>query len=66
MFLNICVNYKSSRMKTYIIPESCSFDLLQKSAFMDVYTNVGLIALVFGIALALLSPFLKKGMHGIN
>jgi POT family proton-dependent oligopeptide transporter len=43
-----------------------SFDLLQKSAFMDVYTNVGLIALVFGIALALLSPFLKKGMHGIN
>jgi POT family proton-dependent oligopeptide transporter len=43
-----------------------SFDLLQKSAFMDVYTNVGLIALVFGIVLALISPLLKRGMHGIN
>jgi hypothetical protein len=33
---------------------------------MDVYTNVGLIALVFGIVLALASPLMKKGMHGIN
>ena len=43
-----------------------AFDIIQKSAFMDAYTNVGLIALLVGIALALLSPFLKKGMHGIN
>ena len=43
-----------------------AFDIVQKSAFMDVYTNVGLIALVFGIVLALASPLMKKGMHGIN
>ena len=42
------------------------FDIVQKTAFMDVYTNVGLIALVFGIVLALSSPLMKKGMHGIN
>ena len=43
-----------------------AFDVVQKTAFMDVYTNVGLIALVFGIVLALASPLMKKGMHGIN
>ena len=43
-----------------------AFDIVQKTAFMDVYTNVGLIALVFGIVLALASPLMKKGMHGIN
>ena len=43
-----------------------SFDIVQKTAFMDVYTNVGLIALVFGVVLALASPLMKKGMHGIN
>ena len=42
------------------------FTLAQKSAFMDVYTNVGLIALFVGILLALFSPLMKKGMHGIN
>jgi hypothetical protein len=31
-----------------------------------VYTSVGLIALTVGVILALLSPLLKKGMHGIN
>jgi POT family proton-dependent oligopeptide transporter len=42
------------------------FTIAQKSAFMDVYTNVGLIALFVGILLALFSPLMKKGMHGIN
>ena len=42
------------------------FSLNQKAAFIDVYTSVGLIALAVGITLALLTPLLKKGMHGIN
>jgi POT family proton-dependent oligopeptide transporter len=45
---------------------STVFSIEQKSAFIDVYTNVGLIALAVGIVLALASPLLKKGMHGIN
>jgi len=45
---------------------SSAFSIEQKSAFIDVYTNVGLIALAVGIVLALASPLLKKGMHGIN
>jgi POT family proton-dependent oligopeptide transporter len=42
------------------------FTLAQKSAFVDVYTNVGLIAVAVGILLAVCTPLLKKGMHGIN
>ena len=42
------------------------FTLAQKSAFIDVYTNVGLIAVFVGLLLAVCSPFMKKGMHGIN
>lgn len=33
---------------------------------MDVYWNVGLLALGLALALALLSPLLKKGMHGVH
>jgi len=46
--------------------EEILFSINQKAAFVDVYTNVGLIALAVGIVLALASPLLKKGMHGIN
>jgi POT family proton-dependent oligopeptide transporter len=46
--------------------EEVIFSLNQKAAFIDVYTSVGLIALTVGAILALLSPLLKKGMHGIN
>ena len=42
------------------------FDLTQKQSFMDVYTDVGLMAIVCGILLAILTPFLKKLMHGAN
>ncbi len=42
------------------------FDLTQKQSFMDVYTDVGLMAIGCGILLALLTPFLKKLMHGAN
>jgi len=33
---------------------------------MDVYMNVGLLALGIALALAVLSPLLKKGMHGVH
>lgn len=33
---------------------------------MDVYWNVGLMAFGIAIALAVLSPLLKKGMHGVH
>jgi len=36
------------------------------SRTMDVYTNVGLLALGIALLLAVLSPLLKKGMHGIH
>ena len=42
------------------------FDLSQKQSFMDVYTDVGLMAIGCGILLAILTPFLKKLMHGAN
>ena len=42
------------------------FDLTQKQSFMDVYTDVGLMAIGCGILLAILTPFLKKLMHGAS
>ena len=43
-----------------------AFDLAQKQSFMDVYTDVGLMAIGCGIFLAILTPILKKLMHGAN
>lgn len=42
------------------------FDLTQKQSFMDVYTDVGLMAIGCGIFLAILTPILKKLTHGAN
>ena len=42
------------------------FDLTQKQSFMDVYTDVGFMAIGCGIFLAILTPILKKLMHGAN
>ena len=42
------------------------FNLAQKQAFMDVYTDVGLIAIGCGKFLAIITPPLKKLMHGAN
>jgi len=42
------------------------FSLAQKQSFMDVYTDVGLIAIGCGIFLAVITPLLKKLMHGTN
>ena len=42
------------------------FDLTQKQSFMDVYTDVGLMAIGCGIFLAVITPLLKKLMHGAN
>ena len=42
------------------------FDLTQKQSFMDVYTDVGLMAIGCGIFLAILTPILKRLMHGAN
>ena len=42
------------------------FDLTRKQSFMDVYTDVGLMAIGCGIFLAILTPILKKLMHGAN
>jgi POT family proton-dependent oligopeptide transporter len=43
-----------------------TFSLAQKEAFMDVYTNVGLIAIGCGLVLAILTPILKRLMHGAS
>ncbi len=42
------------------------FDLTKKQSFMDVYTDVGLMAIGCGIFLAILNPILKKLMHGAS
>ena len=40
------------------------YNLAQKQSFIDVYTDVGLMAIGCGIILALVTPLLKKLMHG--
>ncbi len=40
------------------------YNLAQKQSFIDVYTDVGLMAIVCGIILALITPLLRKLMHG--
>ena len=43
-----------------------TFDLVQKASFVEVYTNVGLMAVGWGIVLALITPILKRLMHGAS
>ena len=43
-----------------------TFDLAQKASFIEVYTNVGLMAVGCGIVLALITPILKRLMHGAS
>ena len=43
-----------------------TFTVNQKNGFMDVYTDVGLIAIGCGIFLAIITPLLKKLMHGAS
>ena len=40
------------------------YNLAQIQSFIDVYTDVGLMAIGCGIILALITPLLKKLMHG--
>ena len=40
------------------------YNLAQKQSFIDVYTDVGLMAIGCGVVLALITPLLKKLMHG--
>ena len=47
------------------LPED-TFTIYQKIGFMDVYTDVGLIAIGCGIFLAIITPLLKKLMHGAS
>lgn len=34
--------------------------------YIDVFQNVGLLAIGVGIAILVISPFLRKGMHGVH
>jgi len=52
-------------LQVMFLPEN-QFTINQKNGFIDVYTDVGLIAIGFGIFLAVLTPVLKKLMHGAN
>ena len=47
------------------LPED-TFTIYQKNGFMDVYTDVGLIAIGCGIFLAIITPLLRKLMHGAS
>ena len=52
-------------LQVMFLPEN-QFTINQKNGFIDVYTDVGLIAIGCGIFLAILTPVLKKLMHGAN
>ena len=52
-------------LQVMFLPED-QFTINQKNGFIDVYTDVGLIAIGCGIFLAVLTPVLKKLMHGAN
>ncbi len=52
-------------LQVMFLPED-QFTINQKNGFIDVYTDVGLIAIGCGIFLAFLTPVLKKLMHGAN
>ena len=47
------------------LPED-TYTINQKNGFMDVYTDVGLIAIGCGIFLAIITPLLRKLMHGAS
>jgi POT family proton-dependent oligopeptide transporter len=47
------------------LPED-TFTVNQKNGFMDVYMDVGLIAIGCGIFLAIITPLLRKLMHGAS
>jgi POT family proton-dependent oligopeptide transporter len=47
------------------LPED-TFTVNQKNGFMDVYIDVGLIAIGCGIFLAIITPLLRKLMHGAS
>ena len=47
------------------LPED-TFTIYQKIGFMNVYTDVGLIAIGCGIFLAIITPLLRKLMHGAS
>ena len=42
------------------------YDLVQKQSFIDVYTNVGLMAIGVAFVLLILSPLLNSRSHGIK
>ena len=52
-------------LQVMFLPED-QFTINQKNGFIDVYTDVGLIAIGCGIFLAVLTPVLKKLMHDAN
>jgi len=43
-----------------------TFSIDQKVAFMDVYYNVGIFAVIIGVFVLLISPLMIKRMHGIK
>ena len=43
-----------------------TFSISQKVAFIDVYTSVGLISIGCGLFLMIITPILKKLMHGAS
>jgi len=52
-------------LQVMFLPED-TFTINQKNGFMDVYTDVGLIAIGCGIFLAIITPLLRKLMHGAS
>ena len=63
-------NFVSARIAQMTSAETHGGEVADAAAaaatYAEVYTNVGLLAVGVGVALVLVSPLLRKGMHGIH
>lgn len=61
------VNASNEIPRPAILQETIeTFTVAQKNGFVDVYLNVGLLAIGFGVLLAILTPLIKRLMHGTS
>ena len=63
-------NFVSARIAQMTSAETHGGEVADAAAaaatYAEVYTNVGLLAVGVGVALVLVSPLLRKGMHGVH
>ena len=56
----------STAISEDVLSSSKEYTLMQKTGFIEVYTNVGLIAIGVSILLLLITPVIRKRMHEVS